>query len=130
MFNARIVLPGLVIFLGLISFPLWQNLTSAEATRTPQPQSPAEARQCVEPTQYMREKHMDLLLEWRESAIRKGNRTYVASDGQQYEISLSGTCLSCHTDQTEFCDQCHSYVGVKPDCWDCHNQPKGTGNGS
>jgi len=33
--------------------------------------------------------------------------------------------MNCHKDKAEFCDQCHSYMGVQPRCWDCHVYPKG-----
>jgi len=33
--------------------------------------------------------------------------------------------MKCHTDKAKFCDRCHNYVGVTPNCWDCHVEPKG-----
>ena len=51
---------------------------------------------------------------------REGTNVYVASDGQEYEMSLQNTCLSCHSNKENFCDSCHSYAEVNPDCWDCH----------
>jgi hypothetical protein len=57
--------------------------------------------------------------------VRDGIHTYVASDGTEYEISLTDTCLSCHSDKEEFCDTCHEYAGISPNCWDCHNVPEG-----
>jgi hypothetical protein len=68
----------------------------------------------------MRASHMRLLADWRERAVRRGVRTYRASDGREFEISLSGTCLKCHLDKTKFCDRCHEYADVSPGCWDCH----------
>ena len=63
---------------------------------------------------------MELLNEWRIKSVREGTNVYVASDGQEYEMSLQNTCLSCHSNKENFCDSCHSYAEVNPDCWDCH----------
>lgn len=84
-----------------------------------------EAEQCVLPLKEERDRHKDLLNDWKKSVVRQGDSIYVASDGQEYNMSLSGTCLDCHSNKAEFCDQCHSYAAVKPDCWNCHNLPEG-----
>ena len=34
--------------------------------------------------------------------------------------SLSNTCMACHSNKTQFCDQCHNYLAVTPTCWGCH----------
>lgn len=86
-------------------------------------------RQCIEPREYMRARHADLLAEWKESVVRRGQRTYIASDGRRYEMSLTRTCLACHQNKAEFCDQCHSYAIVKYaqrglECWACHISPE------
>jgi hypothetical protein len=125
MYDAGKIITGLIIFLGLITLPIWYDMASGKAAYVPEPEIITEEKECIESTQYMRDKHMDLLDEWRESAVRQGVRTYIASDGQKYEISLTGTCLSCHSNKAEFCDQCHDYAAVKPNCWDCHNLPEG-----
>jgi hypothetical protein len=40
-------------------------------------------------------------------------------------MSLSNTCLDCHSNYTEFCERCHQYASIEPYCWDCHiNNPK------
>jgi hypothetical protein len=40
-------------------------------------------------------------------------------------MSLSNTCLDCHSNKAEFCDRCHNYASVSPYCWDCHiDNPK------
>jgi len=125
MYDADKIITGLIIFLGLVTFPIWYGITSAKAAQVPDPKIITEEEQCVEETQYMKDQHMSLLNDWRDSVVREGNRTYIASDGKEYNISLTGTCLSCHSNKAEFCDQCHNYVEVKPNCWDCHNQPEG-----
>ena len=76
--------------------------------------------QCVESAEYMRDSHMVLLDEWRDAVVREGHRTYVSSTGERHEMSLTKTCLGCHTDKSKFCDRCHDFVGEAPYCWDCH----------
>lgn len=94
-----------------------------------QPKIAAREEQCVESREYMRANHMDLLRGWKESVVRRGQRTYVASDGKRYEMSLTRTCLACHQNRVEFCDQCHNYAIVKYaqrglECWACHVSPE------
>lgn len=125
MHDADKIMIGLIIFLGLITTPIWYVMASGKANYVPEPEIVTEEKQCVESAQYMRGKHMDLLNEWRESVVRGDKRTYTASDGQEYDMNLTGTCMSCHSNKAEFCDRCHDYAGVKPNCWDCHNPPEG-----
>lgn len=122
MYNAGKIITGIIIFLILLTFPIWYITASGKASYVPQPQVAATEKQCVETTEYMKENHMVLLSKWRERVVRNGIRTYVASNGKEYDdISLSGTCLSnCHPNKAEFCDQCHNYAKVAPNCWDCH----------
>jgi hypothetical protein len=71
----------------------------------------------------MRPYHMDLLNQWRDAVVRDGDRIYVSSTGERFEMSLSNTCMDCHVSKVNFCDSCHNYVGVSPYCWDCHVEP-------
>jgi len=124
MYNADKIIPALIIFFLLITLPFWYSWASGKAAYAPEPEIITQEKQCLETKQWMREKHMDLLTEWKESAVRQGKRTYVARDGREYEISLTATCLRCHSNKAEFCDRCHDYVGTKPDCWHCHTPPE------
>ena len=124
MYDSGKIIAGLIIFLGLITFPFWRNLASGEAPQVPDLKIITEADECVAPTEYMRSSHMALLNEWRDLVVREGNRVYVASNGKEHPMSLSNGCMSCHPNKTEFCDACHNYVGVTPICWDCHIEPK------
>ncbi len=121
-----IIIAGLAVFLGVITFPITYNVAAGKTSRPPNVQMPAEGKQCVAPVEYMRTSHMKLLIAWREAVVREGVRTYKAYDGKTYEMSLTGTCLQkCHTSKEEFCDRCHNYVAVKgPYCMDCHVDPK------
>jgi hypothetical protein len=42
-------------------------------------------------------------------------------------MSLEDTCFKCHSNTSQFCDSCHTYAGVQPYCWDCHNESEGAG---
>jgi len=84
----------------------------------------AKGGQCVDSPESMRRNHMDMLKHQRDTTMRQGVRTP--------QFSLKG-CLDCHavagadgkpvgTDNPQhFCRSCHSYAGVKPDCFECHN---------
>jgi hypothetical protein len=125
MYDAGKIISGLVIFGILLASPLWFSVATGGMNKVPEPRLPTSENHCVESAQWMRDNHMHLLEEWRQMAVRDGIHTYVASDGKEYEISLTDTCLSCHSNKAEFCDQCHSYAGVSPNCWDCHVAPEG-----
>lgn len=118
------IIGGLIVFLFLLASPLWYNYTIGKTDYVPVPKKPADQKQCVEPTSYMKAYHMDLLNSWRDSVVRNANRVYIASDGKQYNMSLTNNCLKCHTDKVQFCDQCHNYTAVSPYCWDCHLIPE------
>ena len=126
MYDAGKVVGGLVVFLILVTSPLWFNAISATSEEVPELQPPPNgAEQCVEAKDSMRESHMDLLNEWRDVVVREGRRDYVSShSGVTYDMSLTRTCLSCHSNKAEFCDACHTYMAVDPYCWDCHVVPK------
>lgn len=119
-----VIYAGLAVFLGLVTFPLWHNLNSGATSRGPEVKILTAERQCVAPKAYMRNSHMDLLIDWRER-LRAGERTYNAADGRTFNISLTGTCLQqCHVNKQEFCDRCHNYAAASPYCWDCHIDPR------
>ncbi len=119
-----LIFTGLVLFLGLITFPVWYNLASGTSSKPPELKLPTTEKQCVAPTETMRMSHMEMLITWRDQVVRQNDRTYVAADGKRYDMSLTNTCLKCHDNKAEFCDKCHDYAGVKPYCWDCHIDPK------
>jgi hypothetical protein len=68
----------------------------------------------------MRAEHMQLLDVWRDSVVRESKRIYVNPEGKEFNMSLSNTCLDCHSNKAEFCDRCHDYASVQPYCWSCH----------
>lgn len=121
MYDTGKVFAGLLIFALLFTSPILYNLAVGEDLTDPD-LAPARAKSdsCVEETGWMRANHMNLLNDWRDSVVREGNRVYTAGDGDQYLMSLSNTCMGCHSNYKNFCNRCHTYNGVVPFCWDCH----------
>jgi hypothetical protein len=118
---------GVLIFLGLVLFPVWYPSASGRSARRPEivvktKNMPGKDR-CVMPGEYMRASHMNLLKEWRETVVRTGDRSYSSPDGRTFQRSLTHTCLDCHSNKSTFCDSCHNYMSVTPNCWDCHVAP-------
>jgi hypothetical protein len=122
MSDKAVITSGVVVFLAVVSFPVWQPLVAASETAAPELEYPKDEskKPCIEATEYMTANHMNLLDEWRDAVVREGHKTYTSSSGKKYEISLTQTCLSCHTDRDTFCTRCHDYADVDPECWDCH----------
>jgi hypothetical protein len=90
----------------------------------PDPATPVDAQQCVEPTDVMRRDHMKFLLHQRDETVLNGIRTK--------KYSFSG-CIDCHAqagkdgqivraeDPEYFCTECHNYASVQIDCFECHS---------
>jgi hypothetical protein len=96
------------------------------AGRVPAPHvDEGKGGKCVRDTEFMRRNHMNLLKHQRDETVHKGIRT------TQYSLK---NCIECHASQKNnsvvgtnenFCQGCHSYVGVKLDCFECHaTKPK------
>ncbi|MBN2139513.1 MAG: sulfate reduction electron transfer complex DsrMKJOP subunit DsrJ [Desulfovibrionaceae bacterium] len=124
------IITGLIIFLGLLCVPLLFNTASTgnAAYKQPKLELPKDEKKCIESTEFMRREHMQLLNDWRDWALRDGQRTYVNAEGKPFSISLQNTCMKCHAKKAEFCDKCHNDAAVSPYCWDCHIQPEGLSN--
>lgn len=83
----------------------------------------AGLKACVEPTEYMRRNHMELIEHQRDATVHEGIR------GTKY--SLAG-CIECHVSRGpegnpvpvnsahQFCNACHVYAAVDLNCFDCH----------
>jgi hypothetical protein len=130
MYDGGKIIVGLVIFLALVTLPIWYNVARGDAVNPPELEKPEGSTQCVEDTEYMTGFHMDLLNKWRDEVVRDGDRFYTNSRGEQVEKSLSNTCLSCHSDKDKFCGRCHNYMGVEPYCWECHIIPTEVSGGN
>jgi hypothetical protein len=126
MYDASKIVAGLAVFVVLATSPLWYNALSTASSEAPVLQQPTNgSTECVEATEYMRANHMDLLDQWRDTVVREDVRTYTSKAGKDYTMSLSETCLDCHSNKEQFCDACHTYSAVTPYCWDCHVIPEG-----
>jgi hypothetical protein len=125
MYDTGKILPGLAVFLGFATFPIWYNVGRGQQPQRPEIEKPANQERCVEDVEYMRREHMQLVMSWRDEAVRQNRRIYVTTDGRHFEKSLTRTCLGCHTNKAASCDRCHNYLAVSPYCWDCHVDPKG-----
>ncbi|MFO7653367.1 MAG: sulfate reduction electron transfer complex DsrMKJOP subunit DsrJ [Candidatus Krumholzibacteriia bacterium] len=129
MYDAGKVMAGLAIFVGIVSAPLWYGALSGQAGRVPEVElAPGlEGRTCVRDAAYMRANHMDLLNHWRDRVVREGERIDRTDGHGAHVMSLQNTCMGCHSNQAEFCDRCHDYMGVQPYCWECHVEPTAGG---
>lgn len=124
MYNAKYVIPGIIVFLAVFTFPFWANVGSASYVK-PELKYPADATECIESKEFMQAEHMQMLNTWRDEVVRNGNRIYTASNGKEWNMSLQNTCMKCHANKEEFCDKCHDTNSVNPYCWDCHVAPRG-----
>jgi len=117
---------ALLLFLGVITLPFTYNLAAGKSPKPPDLRLPEHEKQCVAPVAYMKSSHMQLLLNWRENSVRRNVHRYTAYDGRSYNVALTGTCLAqCHTNKADFCDRCHTFMGVEgPYCMNCHIDPK------
>jgi hypothetical protein len=105
--------------LGVLAGMAWVPAGAWAGANTPVLEK-GKGDKCVEDTQFMRRKHMDLLKHHRNETMRQGIRTT--------KHSLKG-CVDCHASaktgsvaagKDDFCAACHAYAAVKLDCWDCH----------
>lgn len=144
MYKGGKIIASLIIFVAFLTFPFFSNMGKANAgpenLQASLSQLQLAGKQCVEPADYMRANHMQLLIKWRNSAVRDGNTVYINSQGKPVDISLQ-SCLECHSTGAEsnpvgmsnpevstsdqFCVSCHNYASVKPTCWSCHSGPEG-----
>ena len=122
MYNAGKIIIGIIIFLCVFSAPFWYNF--GKVSTPPKIELGTQEKQCVESKAFMQSSHMVLLDQWRDEVMREGKRVYTSSTGKQYQMSLQNTCTKCHTSKEKFCDRCHNYLNVAPNCWDCHLAPK------
>lgn len=134
LYDFKYIALGLLIFFGLLFSAVLPNLGKTVAAPDPKLDTPAiqklaaKDRKCVMPTDYMRANHMQMLVDWRENVVRSKGigggpvdaRMFVNPEGKKYLASLSNTCLDCHSNKDKFCDQCHNYVAVTPNCFGCH----------
>ncbi len=88
-----------------------------------------KGERCVEETGFMRRNHMELLKHHRDETMHKGIRTTRHSLQE---------CIACHAvpgpdgrpvtiaSGKHFCNACHMYAAVSPDCFMCHASTPGS----
>jgi len=123
MYNKGTIIPGLAIFVLIVTSPIWLNAFMSGSTVPKVELPPGGEKECVAPASEMRAKHMVLLNEWRDDVLRDGKRVSVTVGGKEYRKGLQMACMECHSNKEKFCDSCHEYASVKPFCWDCHLSP-------
>lgn len=93
----------------------------AEGSRVPAPSLTVDkSTRCVAPPDLMRRTHMQMLKHRRDRTVHLGVR------GGDEALTR---CIECHASKTTgaavgapdaFCQACHDYVGVRLDCFECH----------
>ena len=109
------------LLLGLMLMVSWA--ATAFAADLPDPPKAKAGTTCIEASAVMRREHPDMLRHQRDQTLRLGIRGSKAS---------LKDCVACHAttaaDGTpvpvnapgQFCQSCHAYAAVKPDCFECH----------
>ena len=107
---------------AILCFAFFSVIAVAETPKPTIPQA-VKGEQCVEPTEFMRRNHMELLMHQRDETMHQGIRS------KKHSLK---ECLACHVvkdsrnqpvtaaDARHFCSQCHQYAAVKIDCFQCH----------
>jgi len=127
MYDSGKVIAGLIIFFLIMTSPIWYHIAIGKAPYVDHEIATKNIPgkdACVMDADYMKKSHMNLLNEWRDKVVREGKRIHVAHNGKKYNMSLSKTCMDCHSSKEKFCDRCHTYMLVDPYCWTCHVIPE------
>ncbi|XOF34902.1 MAG: cytochrome C [Candidatus Electrothrix sp. YB6] len=127
MYDSFKIIPGLLIFVLLITFPIWYNNLIGDVGAAPA-KDPNLAPEMLEyanfpnnqkhpPAEEMRATHMELLKGFHVNATAK------LAEQKDGKMPTMG-CMGCHGSKEKFCDSCHAYAAVTtPDCWTCHTKP-------
>jgi hypothetical protein len=123
MVMAKAVVRGSLISFGLAG-ALCALATQAVGAPFVVPGSKAAGLEsCVEPTDFMRRNHMEVIKHQRDETVHSGIRST--------KHSLAG-CVECHASTTsegvlipvnapeQFCAACHAFTAVRMDCFGCH----------
>jgi hypothetical protein len=129
MYDKGKIITGLVIFVLLITFPVWYNNLIGDVEALPAVSNnelaealfqsmpfPNDAKHALT-TPEMRSTHMNMLRDIHAVAVQQGYSP--EKDGKKNQMQ----CLMCHGTKEAFCDSCHNSAAVTtPDCWSCHNK--------
>ncbi len=81
--DKKLIIAGLIIFVFIFIFPFLYNLCGTTEAVDPVLSEKAQAAKfCVVSKEKMKVDHMQILDEWRDVVVRKGERVYVNSNGQ------------------------------------------------
>ena len=92
MYDTGKIIVGLVVFVILATSPLWFNALTEAGPEAPKVVYPTNgSTECVEAKDYMVPNHMDLLNQWRDDVVRRGERDYISSsNGKTYDMEMPG----------------------------------------
>ncbi|MBP8198219.1 MAG: sulfur reduction protein DsrJ [Chromatiaceae bacterium] len=120
---ANALLRGSFISLGLAGALLALAVQAAGNNFVVTGSQAANEKSCVEPTDFMRRNHMEVIKHQRDETVHGGIRST--------KHSLAG-CIACHgakgstgeplpvNDEKQFCGACHDFAAVRLNCFDCH----------
>lgn len=122
---ANAVVRGCLVCVGLVGVLCTPaGRAAGDAALVIEGSKAAQLDSCVEPTEFMRRNHMELIKHQRDETVHKGIRSS--------KHSLAG-CIECHVSYTadetpvpvdaegQFCNGCHEFAAVNVDCFGCHS---------
>lgn len=121
---ANAVVRGCLVCVGLVGVLCALAVRAAdEATYVTEGSKAAQLDSCVEPTDFMRRNHMEVIKHQRDETVHNGIRST--------KHSLAG-CIECHVSyapdatpvpvnaEGQFCIGCHEFAAVGMNCFGCH----------
>jgi hypothetical protein len=120
---ANALVRGSLISLGLVGALQAMAVTAAGTNFVVPGSQAAQEKSCVEPTDFMRRNHMEVIKHQRDETVHGGIRST--------KHSLAG-CIACHgakgpsgqpvpiNDDRQFCGACHDFAAVRLNCFECH----------
>ena len=120
---ANALLRGSFISLGLAGALLALAVQAAGNNFVVTGSQAANEKSCVEPTDFMRRNHMEVIKHQRDETVHGGIRST--------KHSLAG-CIACHgakgptgdllpvNHEKQFCGACHDFAAVRLNCFNCH----------
>ncbi len=120
---ANAVVTGSLISIGLAGALFVSAAQAAGDSYVVAESKAARLESCVEPTEFMRRNHMEVIKHQRDETVHNGIRST--------KHSLAG-CIDCHVgtgpdrlpvpvdSDGQFCSACHAFAAVRLNCFDCH----------